>query len=376
MNLINRSSSIITGKGYLEPLYTYKNFPVFFGCVDTEPYEDVRADMSWAICQESGVIQIDKLIPLELLYQSQHMDGTGPTWQSFYEDFASYIAVVSPVKVLEIGGGQGALAEVFIKKTKGTTWTIVEPNPLHPGNNRIKVIKAFFDERFNHKDEYDAVVMSHTLEHAYDPNQFLKDIASYLCPGQRLIFAYPNLRLWLEKKYTTALNFEHSVFLTDYFVDYLLVRHGLRIDEKHLYGEHSIYYTVEKLEKPDPLPRFENKYNEYKMLFLDFIAYHTSLIAKLNRVMRLHTDSVFLFGAHIFSQYLLEFGLDTRRISAILDNSRLKIGKRLYGSTLKVASPEILKGERNPAVILKVGPYRNEIEEQIKKINPSTVFFE
>jgi len=87
MNYIIRNKSVITSKENLEPLYTFKNFPVFFGCVDHDSREDVRADMSFAICPETGVIQIDKLLPLEVLYQAQHMDGTGPTWQAFYKDF-------------------------------------------------------------------------------------------------------------------------------------------------------------------------------------------------------------------------------------------------------------------------------------------------
>lgn len=376
MEYIARRASIITGKENLEPLYTYKNFPVFFGCVETTPEEDVRADMSWAICPESGVIQIDKLLPLDILYQAQHMDGTGPTWQAFYDDFAGYIARQKPITVLEIGGGQGALAEAFTKKTDGTHWTIVEPNPLHAGNDRIKIIPEFFDENFRHEGTYDAVVMSHTLEHAYDPNQFLRDIASYLKPGQTFILAYPNLRLWLEKKFTTALNFEHNVFLTDYFVDYLMVKHGFRIIEKHFYGEHSVYYTVEKLATPDPLPAYENKYTEYKGLFMDFVNYHTAIVAQFNDAMKKHHGEVYLFGAHIFSQYLLEFGLKAERITSILDNSKLKKGKRLYGSTLMVENPEVIRGKKSPGVILKVGPYRDEVAKQLKELNPDVVLFE
>lgn len=376
MDYIVRNTSILTGKANLEPLYTYKDFPVFFGCVDTDPSEDLCADMSWAICPESGIIQIDKLLPLDILYQAQHMDGTGATWEAFYKDFARYIAEQHPQKILEIGGAHGYLAEAFIHNTQGTEWTIIEPNPLHPGSDRIKIITGFFDENFHSEESFDAVVFSHTLEHAYDPNAFLKTIADALKPGEKLIFAYPQLDVWLGKKYMSALNFEHNFLLTPYFVDYLLVKYGFRIIEKHAYQDHSIYYTAEKLSAPDPLPAYDNKYAEYKKLFSDFIDYYRSIVRDFNEKIHGFEGEVYFFGAHIFSQYLAEVGLDTSKIMAILDNSKLKQGKRLYGTHLEVKSPEHLRERAKVAVVLKVGPYRDEIYKQLMKINPSIVIFE
>ena len=84
---------------------------------------------------------------------------------------------------------------------------------------------------------------------------------------------------------------------------------------------------------------------------------------------------VFLFGAHVFSQYLLSFGLDQSKICGILDNSPLKIGKRLYGTNLSVFDPKIIIDD-DVGVILKVGSYRNEIIAQLKTINPNVTIFE
>ena len=113
------------------------------------------------------------------------------------------------------------------------------------------------------------------------------------------------------------------------------------------------------------------------MLFrsLDYVKYYSDFTSKLNSKLINFPHKVFLFGAHIFSQYLLSFGLDQSKIYGILDNSPLKIGKRLYGTNLTVFNPEIIKNE-NVGVIVKVGSYRNEIIEQLKKINPLVIIFE
>jgi len=58
-----------------------------------------------------------------------------------------------------------------------------------------------------------------------------------------------------------------------------------------------------------------------------------------------------------------------------LDNSPIKIGKRLYGTNLKVNSPKILSKSSNPMVILKAGVYNDEIKKDIiENINPNTSF--
>jgi 2-polyprenyl-3-methyl-5-hydroxy-6-metoxy-1,4-benzoquinol methylase len=375
MKYITRDKSIITGKNNLESLYTFKNFPVFFGCVDHNPSEDIKADMSWAICPESGVIQLNKLVPLEILYQEQHVDGTGPTWQQYYEDFAQYILKQNPINVLEIGGGAGKLADLVVNGSDKVFWTMAEPNPLHEESEKIKIIPKFFDENFKYEKSTDAIVFSQVMEHAYDPNIFLASIANFLKPGGKVIFAYPNLELWLKNKFTNAINFEHTFFLTDYFVDYLLGKNGFSIINKEFYKDHSVFYVAERSSITHDVS-FDNKYDDYKQIFSEFIDYYKSLVFDLNTKVANFEGDVYLFGAHIFAQYLFEFGLNKERIVSILDNSSLKIGKRLYGTNFMVENPGVISGKNKVAVILKVGIYRDEILKQLKAINPSVEIFE
>lgn len=373
---IKRPRSIITEKDNLETLYTLQNFPVFFGCTNKPLEEDIVADMEWAIDPETGVIQLTKLIPLEILYQSQHVDGCGPTWQQYYQDFADYIFMQKPVSVLEIGGGQGVLAKLTTEKSSKMKWMIVEPNPWSEENEQIKVVASFFDENFQCDEMVDAVVFSQLLEHIYNPEAFIKNISKFLKVGGKLIFAYPNLEVWLKRKYTNAINFEHMMFLTDYFVDYLLTANDFRILDKKIYKDHSIFYTVEKTNGKLKILKYRNKYNSYKKIFMNFVNYHLKMIKQLNQKIESLKVPIYLFGAHIFSQYLIGFGLKTDKIVAILDNSPTKQGKRLYGTNLFVESPKILQGRGKAAVILKAGIYNEEIKKDIlENINSEIIFW-
>lgn len=373
---IDRPASVLTGKENLEHLYTFKDFPVFFGCVKTPLADDAVFDMEWAIDPDTGVIQLTKLIPLNILYQSQHVDGCGPTWQKYYEDFAEYINKNNLLSVLEIGGGAGQLARIATDSNPNLQWTIVEPNPWFKETDQIKTIPSFFDENFTYNGRVDAVVFSQVLEHAYYPHDFIGAIAKFLKPGGKLIFAYPQLEVWLKNKFTNALNFEHTMFLTDYFVDYMLAQHGFSIIDKTAYKEHSHLYTAERSSAFISVPILENKYAEYKAIFDDFIRYHVDMVKDINEKVENSTEPVYLFGAHIFSEYLFAFGLKTEKIVSLLDNSPTKQGKRLYGTRLFVDSPRILKGKGRVNIILKAGIYNDEIKKDIlENINSDVVFY-
>jgi len=165
--------------------------------------------------------------------------------------------------------------------------------------------------------------------------------------------------------------------MTDFYVDYFLNKTGFKILKKECFGNHSFFYSVQKCNKIkfNHDIAFKGKYKKYKNMFNDFISYHEDMIEEINLKIQSHDGDIYLFGAHIFSQYLFSFGLSKDKIKSILDNSPIKIGMRLYGTNLKVNTPKILSSSLNPLVILKAGIYNDEIKEDIlNNINPNCKF--
>lgn len=378
MNTISRNTSVLTGKDNLEHLFTIENFPVFMGCTDQPLSEDIKFNMSFSICKDTGIIQLDKLLPLDVVYQEQHNDGIGKIWQEHYASFAAFCKQYSPPRVLEIGGATDYIGHSFLTSHPDSEWTIIEPHPQFIIDKNIKIIKGWFDESFKNAKTYDMIVHSHVLEHIYNPKSFIYQLGVNLNKGGLNVFSFPNMHEQLSRKYTNCLNFEHTCFLAEPFVDELLKNHGFKILKKEYFKDHSIFYATEKITEINELQTLnvKNYYIEYKKLYLDFISYHKNLVSNLNEQLSDFHGDVFLFGAHVFSQYLLAFGLNEKRIKAILDNSPTKQGKRLYGTGLTVQSPEILKNRHEIGVILKVGIYRDEIIRQISQINPGVKIFE
>lgn len=374
---IERKKSVLTDKENLEHLYIFKDFPVFMGCVDAPQSDDLVADMVWNICRDTGVIQLGRLLPLEVIYLDQHNDGVGKIWQDHYMAFAKFLAKFNPKQVLEIGGAHDYIANNLWGLNPGVEWTMAEPNPQQINNPKIKVIKGWFDGKFKLETSVDTVVHSHVLEHTYNPLEFMENIGGFLKKGDRHIFTFPNMLPMLEHKFTNCINFEHTVLLTEDIIDYLLRKTGFKIIEKEYYGApHSIFYATEKTDVPDNLLPISNKYKIYKKVFTDYINYHIDMVRDLNRATENCSEPVYLFGAHIFSQALIQFGLKIDKIVCLLDNSLIKCKKRLYGTSLIVESPQVLRGKGKVNVILKAGIYNEEIKKDIlENINADVIFW-
>ncbi|MDU2008682.1 MAG: class I SAM-dependent methyltransferase [Campylobacter concisus] len=370
----------ITGSNDMEHLYTFKNFPVFMGCTNQDKKDDILHDMSWSISKSSGIIQLDELLPLDILYPEAHGAGIiGDLWLKHHLQFADFISNYSPKSVIEIGGGSGILSKEY-QKNNDIEWTIVEPNPTPIDGVKAKFVKCFFDEKFKFNHEYDAILHSHVFEHIYHPNIFVKHIANFMKEGKRLIFSVPNMQVMLERKYTNCINFEHTIFLSEPYIEYLLSSNGFVLEKKEYFlDDHSIFYSFIKSEKSvSQITKLDkNLYNKNKELYLEYLCYHKKLVTKINKQMECSNKDIFLFGAHVFTQSLISFGLDVSKIKLILDNNPDKQGKRLYGTELFVASPKILKDKNNSLVILQAGVYNKEIKDDIlNNINKNIEFLE
>ena len=373
-----RNKSILDPDSELEHLHTFKNVPVSMGCTFENPSNDIVEDQIWDICKNTGIIQLRNPLPLDIVYKFPHNDGVGDVWEKHYQLFRDFISSCNVSNVIEIGGGTGRLGKLFLQKNPDSKWIMIEPNHTYEPIeiNNFKHIRQWFTDNYDLGSDYDAIVHSHVFEHSYDPKQFLKTIYNQISEEKLHIFSFPNLKKFIQNRFTNALNFEHTAFLTEDITDILLKEIGFSTIKKDYYGDHSIFYICKK-STPQLVSYPESIYEDNKRLFLDYINFYKKEVEELNNKINGFNGYTFLFGAHIFSQFLIFNGLNTERISCILDNSQMKQDNRLYGTDLMVKSPEFLKNINPCAVILKTATYNQEIKHQIlNTINNKVKFFE
>jgi 2-polyprenyl-3-methyl-5-hydroxy-6-metoxy-1,4-benzoquinol methylase len=376
MNYIARNQDVILGNNDLEDLYTFKQFPVFMGCTEQSPSEDILSDMNWKISKESGMIQLNPLLPLDVVYSAEHGSGTtGKAWDEHHSSFADFVYKFKPKSILEIGGLHGILAEKYLELDSNIKWTMIEPNPTVDPNLPIKVIKGFFDDKFTSDEKFEAIIHSHVLEHVYNPDEFINHKSSFMNDGDLLIFTLPNMQVMLENNYTNCINFEHTIYFTEPYIEYFLNKYNFELVEKQYFRkDHSIFYCAKKTN--NILANLPNGlYKKNKSTFQKYINNHLDDVNKINEIISKTNLPVYLFGAHVFSQYLISFGLDVSKIICLLDNDTKKESKRLYGTSLVCKNPRILKDIPEALVVLRAGVYNEEIKNDIStNINSNITF--
>ena len=376
--ITTRNKSILDNNSNLEHLHTFNKVPASMGCTFSPIEEDLLFDQIWDICPNTGIIQLRNLLPLDLVYKFAHNDGIGDIWEKHYQKFSDFIAKHNISNIFEIGGGAGRLGKLFLTKNPKGNWTMIEPNYSYSNDStpNFKIIKKWFNQSYQIDTEYDAIIHSHVFEHMYDPLDFFQTLYDKIDENKLHIFSFPNLYSFLKKYFTNALNFEHTAFLTEEITDLMLKQIGFNVLNKEYYEDHSIFYTCKK-GIPQSILYPQHIYDNNKKIFLDYINFYQTEIKKINHQMENTNGEIFLFGAHIFSQFLIYNGLNIDKIKSVLDNSNIKQNNRLYGTNLNVFSPKILKDYSNPVVILKTATYNEEIKQDIlNNINSNTLFIE
>lgn len=376
--MMRREIDVITGNNVqLEQLYTFKNFPInMVSGSACDVNDDLLFDMDIGISPESGCIQLIDIPPEEMIYIDTHSNAIGSVWKRQHEALAREIQKYNPKRVLELGGGTGILERIYNDMDGGCNeWTIIDPQP-NPINTNAKFIKGYFPEAYRSEMDFDVIVHSHVWEHIQFPREFISNISKILSIGQRMIFSVPDLKYLLKNCKTSIINFEHTIYLSDEYIDYLLLESGFEICKKVYFENHSIIYDVVKTNRRTKM-NLSEMYELNKKLFETYISSHKKKINHLNDELNQKTNSVFLFGGHISSQFYIAFGLQISKIKAILDNDESKWGKRLSGTCLRIESPEVLRNIAHATVILPSSPYTKEIKEQISdSINSAVEFIE
>ena len=362
-------------------IFSIKKFPIFMG-VSKKNNNYKFEDLNWWINKKSGNVQIYPKVSLDKLYFKSHGSGTiGKTWKDHHDLFFKLVNKYLKGNICEIGGGQNSIVNRVKNFSKIKKFYSFDKNlQLKKENKKIIKIKKFFSKnyfKYIKNCSVDLLIHSHTFEHLYDPNQFLKDARSILSKNGKHIFTLPNMRPMIKKGYANGMNFEHPFYYDEKLVDCLLIKNNFKIIKKKFYKEdHSIMYITEidnsyKVNKKIRL----NNYFQYEKnlnLFNNTFKLWKKDIAKMNNLIKKY-ENVFIFGAHIFSQLRIFNGLNKKKISGILDNDKNKVDHYLYGTDLKVCNPNILKKIIQPCVILRAGSYNFEIKNQLLKINKNTI---
>jgi len=374
-----RKRCVLCSHKNLANFYTFSNFPVYVGTSDTNN-DYLYQDMAWAKCKKCGQIQLKKLIEEKILYAKPHNAALGKTWRDHHNAFVDFTDEQCYGNILELGGGNLSLANKIAVSDRVRQYEVADSNIFKSTVAVEKIIfnEKLFDLSLIEDKKYDFVIHSHVLEHLYEPLDSLKKIRRILKSNGKMIFSVPMINNMLKKGHTNALNFEHTYYLNKEIVEYMLHASGFVIEKSLLYSSPALedwcLFAICSIQETNTRLDISNMPEKDFQKFIDL---NKHAVMSLNEQLKNHRESEkFIFGGHIFTQFLLNFGLENDFI-CVLDNDKEKHNEFLYGTDLIVRSPKILSEYSNPVVVLRAGPYNGEIKQDIlQNINNKTIFLE
>ena len=372
---IYRNIDLINKRKDLKLIYKLKNVPVFMGTTKKKSIKsEKKENLNFYISRSSGSVQLNPILPLKVVYSDEHGSGrVGKTWENHHKEFSKFISKKCSDTIFEIGSGHFKLFENYMKIKKDFKWIALEPNPQKKiESNKLKIIKKFYYNRTKITDNA-TIIHSHFIEHLYDPLTTMSGISKKMKPNQLMIFSIPNLKEMIKRGYFNTMNFEHTYFASEDFIQIILQRCNLKVIEKRYFRrDHSIFYRVIKVNKS--IKKNVSFYNENEKLFSRYFSLIEKQIELVNKKIN-KVKNVVIHGGHVFTQLAIAYGLDISNILFITDNDINKENKYLHGTQLIIKNPNVLKNKNNYCVIISfTGVYKNEIKQGLKKINNKIKF--
>ncbi len=116
-----------------------------------------------------------------------------------------YLSAQADGRLLEVGCGSGDMLKIM----QELGWQVegVDFDPLAVENAKSKGLRVFhgtLEAQAYPDDHFDAVTMSHIIEHVHDPEQLLCECYRILKPGGRLVLVTPNSDSWGHRKFAVT----------------------------------------------------------------------------------------------------------------------------------------------------------------------------
>jgi 2-polyprenyl-3-methyl-5-hydroxy-6-metoxy-1,4-benzoquinol methylase len=105
-------------------------------------------------------------------------------------------------RLLDVGAGSGALVERMLSLGWQAEGLDFDPRSVASARARgLKMHQGGLPEAGFESRSFDAVTMSHSIEHVHDPVGWLAEARRLLKPGGRLVLATPNTRSFLHRRF-------------------------------------------------------------------------------------------------------------------------------------------------------------------------------
>ncbi len=345
-----------------------KDLKIAIACYSTEKPITNLIPYNILLCSNCKTSQTKYLGDLNEIYKINHADSTGTTMQNLHIKVKNVLLNLKNNNLLnnivEVGASKGILSDILLDENIVDKYYIIEPNfiGLHK-ENRIIINNYFENVKFNEYNNCNTILISHVFEHFYNPSDILK-IIQQNDSIENFILVWPDLQYYKNNDVYHILNTEHTYYVDNNFIVDLFNNYNFELITQEEYIGHSVIFTF-KRNNNLKLKLLQNK--DY--LFETFINKIYNKKGQIDTFIKKNKDKkIAIWPASVHTQFLFIF-LGSENFEYVLDNSPNKIGKYLYGYSLKCLDFKKYVNDENFAVILNGGIFNKEVQPLINNSN-------
>jgi SAM-dependent methyltransferase len=324
-------------------------------------------------------------------YTSSNSEFSKNHWLDFGQMLFDRSFVKKGSKVLEIGSNDGFLiGELQKRGCKVLGIDASHSMSLIANKNGVKTIDAFFGSgsasNFKSKfGKFDLIIANNVLNHADDPDDFVKGVAKLL--GKNGIFVY-ELPYWMDtvtSGHFDQIYHEHRTYFTVYYSYNLLKGNGMEILNVEKVNYHGGSIRVFAKLKGDVIKtkivsEFIKREKEaglfipktYKKYMDNILNAKFKLLKKIYSVKEKGFKIVAVGAAAKANTFLNFYKLDAGVVDCITDASPLKIGKYMPMSRIPIKADAVLKNYQEVYVLILT--WNLNLQNNLLKINPKIKF--
>ncbi len=357
-----------------------------------EIINEKKYPLKLCFCENCKHLQIDEIIPPELLYKNYvYETGVSKSILGFADDLCQKLLACyyanSPQKqpaVLEIASNDGTVLSVF--QDNGCKVLGIDPaeNLVKIANSRgVKSLASFFNLQNANKilEEYgkwNICLARNVLAHVSELHSLVNGIKTVLADDGFAIVEVPHIKTMFEQLQYDQVFHEHIGFhsfdslqrlfnmfdMEAFDVEEVWIHGGsIRVYLQHKKGPRAISANVLKmLEMEKEIGLFEK--SSWEDFARKVYAQKTALQNELNQLIS-NNNKIAIYGASGKGQSLIQFcGLDNNTIEYVVDKSSLKHHKMTPGSHIPIYPTEYIYENMPDVVLLCAWNFADEILKQ------------
>lgn len=354
--------------------HDYENYIAHYQVdVDKNIDDMIKIPYNILICDNCKTPQIKYLGDPAEIYAINHADSTGTTMINLHKKTTELIIKYKSYinNIIEIGSSYGVLSDMIIEKLENIEYNIIEPKYM--GDTKKKIIyNDFYENVDDSMINANTLIISHVFEHFYHPKLILEKINSNN-NITNFFLIFPDLEYYINNNVLHVLNTEHTFYVDNDFLVGQLEKYGFCLIEKEHHMNHSVIFYFKKIKniKKSDIIYVNKNYNLDK-----YFGSINATVSEFNKIINnnKNTQKIYMWPSSIHTLFLFTFGLKYEHLTNLLDNSRNKINKKMYGTNLIIKSfEEVIKiNDKDSIILLNGGIFNKEI---LDKTNNSLIKF-